>query len=108
MQIDRVKTAAYYEALQVDVCDCTYCRNFYEALNETELGALLQQWGVHITQPRYLSHFDEAPMHRYIGEYVLIGDVPLEQTVALTFERDGEYVIAQFDVVVPWVLLPNA
>ena len=104
MPIDEMKTAAYYEALQVDVCDCLYCRNFYEAVNETELGAFLQRWGVHMNQPRYLSHFDEEPMHRYIGEYVLIGDMPLEQTPALTVERHGEYSIAPFDRVVPWAL----
>ena len=130
--IDIAKTSEQYKK-RWDLCDCTYCMNFYEAIKTIPANAykLFTQLGINPSVINHLSHFEEneEKLHHYIGCYPLVGsfsrlDKKSRQTedeesftvnkqLSIWFTNDLEFVPGffprpviqlEFEIYLPWVL----
>jgi len=115
-----------------DLCDCTYCMNFYKAIETLPPNAhsLFTHLGINPSIINHLSHFgeNEEQLHHYIGCYPLVGsfsvsdkkrkqtdDEPftVNESLNVWFTNDLEFVPGffpkpvfqlEFEVYLPWVL----
>ena len=79
MTVDRIKTKKYYETLtQTSLCDCAYCRLYYEKARKAfpQLAKWLDGYGIDIEKPWEAMSLDpdEDGIVDYIGvQYIVFG-----------------------------------
>lgn len=78
LEINHDKTKQYYEK-GIEVCDCLYCVNYMEQMNnvDSEFNSLFQNLGINPTMPAQLAEFpaEEEGKHHYIGHYHFVGRI---------------------------------
>lgn len=72
--IDLPATMEYSAAEAADHCTCAYCRNFYEAIDDSypDLRPFLAQFGINIEAPDELMNFEPT---LYLGAYAVTGRI---------------------------------
>lgn len=102
IDVDEVRTGAYYARLKHEGCTCSGCRNFYAAVSRMEpaLRAFLEQFGIDPAKPAEMSALcaTDANTICYNGWYHLCGQIlrgaePFEQIAPKRFQLRKE---AQF------------
>ena len=109
--VDVEATAAHSKKNAEDHCTCAYCKNYYEAVEETypELMLFLQKFGVDFHGPSELMPFEPTYLlacYRVHGKVVnwgqssiKVSDVP----VAIELAENGTFFLWVGEVELPWL-----
>ena len=75
--VDLAATMEYSAAEAAEHCDCAYCRNFYEAVDDAYPGLrlFLAQFGLDIEAPDELMPFDTEDGMSYDAVYAVCGKI---------------------------------
>ena len=122
--MDIQRTEAYYRALrQETLCDCAYCRNYYQEIRAAypALTAYLARLGIDIAKP-----FETMPLEPYAGmieymavQYVVMGmpddffatdvsgvQIGIADSHPTTDISEDHFVIEISPITLPWTIQP--
>lgn len=120
--IDMERTMEYSAAEAADHCDCAYCRNFYESVDQVypELRPFLAQFGLNIEAPDEQMPYDMDGKMYYDSLYmvcgsitqsgvrpILLGNVLIRPSICVECNHscsEPNFALEVESVILPWIM----
>ena len=99
MKIDIEKTKEFYNSLGYDeLCNCDYCKNYYEKIKETypEIATCLSKFGIDIAKPYEISSLEpeNGNLIYSVCQYIVFGNCEddfCEKVGDIKFKKSENY-----------------